>query len=205
MPYASASGSALLSRLPDADGRTLRGENDESGDLMGERHGRGRYVIGMEAGTRGCEGRRGVVLGAAIARRQVRKGFDAIRNHDLDTLVGMFAEDAVFEFPPGNRLGGRHEGHEALRAWFGRWFDRMPEIRFTLRHVSVEKTMAMGGTNVVHAEWDLDEKDADGNSYHLTGVTAFDIRGGKAHSAKDYIFEQDRLGAIWPRQGLSDV
>lgn len=140
------------------------------------------------------------MLGAVIARRQVRKGFDAIMGHDVETLVGMFADDGVFEFPSGNALEGRHEGSEALRTWFGRWFQRMPEIRFTLRHVSVENIMAMGGTNVVHAEWDLDEKDAEGNEYHLTGVTAFDIRGGKAQSAKDYIFEQDRLAAIWPKE-----
>ncbi len=139
------------------------------------------------------------MLGAVIARRQVRKGFDAIMGHDLDTLVGMFADDAVFEFPAGNSIEGRQEGSEAVRAWFGHWFDRMPEIRFTLRHVSVENIMAMGGTNVVHAEWDLDEKDTEGNTYHLTGVTSFDIRGGKAQVVKDYIFEQDRLAAIWPR------
>lgn len=81
----------------------------------------------------------------------------------------------------------------------------MPEIRFTLHHVTVENILAMGGTNVVLAEWDLDEKDGDGNPYHFTGVTAFDIQGGKAVYAKDYIFEQDRLATIWTSEERSDT
>jgi len=146
-----------------------------------------------------------VMLGAVLAKREVRKGFDAINRHDLDSLTAMFAEDGVFEFPGDTMLAGRHDNPEAIRAWFKRWFDRMPEIQFTLRHVSVENIFAMGATNVVHAEWDLDETDTDGNSYHVTGVTAFDIKGGKARLIKDYIFDQDVLSRIWPHQEPSDT
>ena len=138
------------------------------------------------------------MLGAVLAKREVRKGFDAINRHDLETLLGMFADDGVFEFPTGTVLGGRHQGREALEAWFTRWFDRMPEIHFTLRNVSVDNIFAMGATNVVHAEWDLDETDQEGNAYHLTGVTAFHVEGGKAKLVKDYIFDQDVLAVIWP-------
>jgi ketosteroid isomerase-like protein len=146
-----------------------------------------------------------VMLGAILAKREVRKGFDAINRHDLDTLMGMFDEGGVFEFPGDTVLAGRHDSPETIRAWFKRWFDRMPEIHFTLRHVSVENIFAMGATNVVHAEWDLDETDTDGNSYHVTGVTSFDIKGGKATLIKEYIFDQDVLSRIWPHQEPSDT
>lgn len=141
-----------------------------------------------------------IVIGAVLAKREVRKGFDAINRHDLDTLVGMFAIDGSFEFPAGTVLEGRHEGTEAVRDWFGYWFERMPEIHFTLNHVAVENIFAMGASNVVYVEWDLDEIDTDGNAHHLTGVTAFDIVHGKVKSGKDYIFEQEVLAGIYPRE-----
>jgi ketosteroid isomerase-like protein len=140
-----------------------------------------------------------VMLGAILAKQEVRKGFDAINRHDLETLLGMFADDGAFEFPSGTVLGGRHEG-PAVRAWFERWFERMPKIHFTVNHVLVDNIFAMGPTNVVHAEWDLDETDQEGNTYHLTGVTAFQIEGGKAKLIKDYIFDQEIVSAIWPRK-----
>jgi len=143
------------------------------------------------------------MLGAVLAKREIAKGFAAISRHDLDTVVGMFHEDGVFEFPGHTVLGGRFQGKEEIRAWFRRWFDRMPEIRFTLRHVSVDRIFAFGATNAVHAEWDLDETDQEGRTYHLTGVTAFEVQGGKARRVKDYIFEQDLLGSISPPKAES--
>lgn len=143
------------------------------------------------------------MLGAVLAKREITKGFAAIDRHDLDTVVGMFHEDGVFEFPGHTVLGGRFEGTEEIRAWFRHWFDEMPEIRFTLRHVSVDKIFALGATNAVHAEWDLDETDQEGRTYHLTGVTAFEVQRGKARRVKDYIFDQDLLASIWPPKDQS--
>src|SRR3990172_10084474 len=130
------------------------------------------------------------MLGAILAKREVRKAFDALARHDADTVLGMFHDDGVFEFPGETVLGGRFQGKEAIGAWFERWFERMPVIRFTLNHVSVENIFAMGATNTVHVEWDLEESDNDGNAYRLTGVTAFHVVGGKAKHIKDYIFDQ---------------
>lgn len=143
------------------------------------------------------------MIGAFITKHQVRKGFSAINRHDLDTLMGLFAESAVFEFPTGTVLGGRHQGEVAIRAWFARWFERMPKIQFTLTHVSLESPLTMGASNVAHAEWELNETDLEGNSYRLTGVTAFRVEGGKATYVKDYIFDQDVLEMIWGEKAAS--
>ena len=75
----------------------------------------------------------------------------------------------VWGVPARHLREGRFEGREAVRKWFSEWFERNPEIHFTIKHLSVEKTMAISGTNAVHAEWDLDETDREGNAYHLTG------------------------------------
>lgn len=140
------------------------------------------------------------MLGAILAKRKIAKAFDAIGRHDTDAVLRMFHGDGVFEFPGDTVLGGCFKGQEAIRVWFERWFDRMPGIRFTLRHISVENIFAVGATNVVHVEWDLDETDRAGHPYHLTGVTAFDVVGGKARWVKDYIFDQNLLASIWPHK-----
>lgn len=144
------------------------------------------------------------MLGAVLAKREVRKGFKAIDQHDLETLMDMFHDDAVFEFPGDTIAGGRYEGKEAIRAWFERWYERIPKSRFTLRHISVENIFALGASNVAHAEWNVEETDQDGNTYDLTGVTAFEVEGGKARFVKDYIFDQDVLAEIWsPKEPAS--
>ncbi len=47
----------------------------------------------------------------------------------------------------------------------------------------------------------LEERDHDGNSYQLKGVTAFDVVGGKAKRVKEYIFDPTVLDARWPEKG----
>ncbi len=140
------------------------------------------------------------MLGAVLAQREVRKTFSAINRQDVETLIAGWHEDGVFEFPGDTIMSGRFHGREAIRAWFERWFSNIPVIRFTLRHVSVENIFAFSGTNVLHVEWDVEETDREGHVYHMTGVTAFDIVGGKARMVKDYIFDQDVLASIWPRK-----
>jgi ketosteroid isomerase-like protein len=138
------------------------------------------------------------MLGAVLAKRAVARGFAAIDRRDLDTILGMSHEDSIFEFPGRTVMGGRFQGREEIGAWYQRWFDRMPQIHFTLRHVSVDRIFALGATNAVHVEWDLDETDREGHAYHLTGVTAMEVEGGKVRRSKEYVFEQDLLASIWP-------
>ena len=140
------------------------------------------------------------MVGAIIAKREVRKAFHRINQRDLDAVIGMFTDDAVFEFPAGTFLGGRHEGREAVRAWFDRWFTRMASINFTLKHVAAAKPMAMGASNVVYAEWDLEETDKEGTTDRLTGITALYVEGGKAKLVKQYIFDQNVIAEIWSQE-----
>jgi uncharacterized protein (TIGR02246 family) len=40
-------------------------------------------------------------------------------DHDLDGVVGLFADDAIFETWTGMRISGRDKIREAWRSWFG--------------------------------------------------------------------------------------
>jgi ketosteroid isomerase-like protein len=137
------------------------------------------------------------MLGAVLAKREITKGFVAMGRHDVDAIVAMYEDDAVLEFPTRTVMGGRFQGRDAIRAWFERWFDRMPQIRFTLRHVSVEDILALGATNALLVEWDLDETDRDGREWHLSGATSIEVVGGKVRRSKEYIFDQDVVEQVW--------
>lgn len=138
------------------------------------------------------------MIGALLMKRAAREGYAAVSRQDLDAIADIFHEDAVLEFPGETIKSGRFEGRDAIREWFATWFERMPETRFTVRHISVESIFSVTLTNVVHVEWDLDEVDTEGNRYHVTGVTAFTVERGKTRYAKDYIFDQPLLATIWP-------
>ena len=138
------------------------------------------------------------MIGAVMTKRAVAQSYDAISRQDLDALQGMFHEDAVLEFPGDTVMSGRFEGWEAIRGWFDRWFKMSPETRFTPRHVLVENIFALGASNVVHVEWDLDEVTRKGDHNHLTGVTTFDIDGGKGRQVVIYIYDPSVLASMWP-------
>lgn len=72
----------------------------------------------------------------------------------------------------------------------------MPEICITLRHISVAHPWPLSRSNVVHAEWELDETDREGHHHHLTGVSAIEVEGGKTRHLEDYILEQQQRAAI---------
>jgi ketosteroid isomerase-like protein len=42
---------------------------------------------------------------------------------DLDPLMALFREDAVWHAAGTSRLAGRYEGHEAIRGWFAAMYD----------------------------------------------------------------------------------
>ena len=137
------------------------------------------------------------MLGAVLARRAARSGFAALNRQDVGAVVDMFADDGVFEFPGHSAIAGRFAGKEAVRQWFTEWFGAM-QVHFTLKHISVEHIFALGASNTVHVEWELEEVNRAGQRFHLTGVTALHVRGGKAVLVRDYIPDQDVLERAWP-------
>ena len=138
------------------------------------------------------------MLGAILAKRELTKAFTSL-GKDPDVMVSAFAEDGVYEFPGESAMSGRHEGRDEIRKFATAWADRMSSIQFKVRHVSVENIFAMGPSNHIHVEWDLDETTREGDAYHFTGVSSFHVKGGKVSHAKCYIPEQDQLAKIWPK------
>ncbi len=138
------------------------------------------------------------MLGAVLAQRAAAQGFQAINRRDLETVLGAFADDAVLIVPSRTVMGGRFEGKPAIEAWYDRWLHRMNKVRFIVNNVGVCDLGAVGRSNTVMVEWELDEVDTQGQEFHFTGVSVFDIVGGEITRQHEYIFEQDQMRQAWP-------
>jgi len=129
------------------------------------------------------------MIGAILAKRQARRQFARLNARDLDGFMAAIAADVVFDFPGQTAHSGHHVGKTAVRAFFESMLAAHPEVRFTLRHVAVEDILAMGGTNTLLIEWDLDYTDVTGRWFHNAGVTVGTARGGRIVRLCDHVFD----------------
>ena len=137
------------------------------------------------------------MIGAFLAKKAALDAFAAMNRHDLDRFMDAWGDDPELEFPGDSVLGGRYRGRGEIRDWFARWWDRFPQTEFTIRSISVEDILALGGTNTIHVEWDLRETDRAGRTFELSGVTALRARGGKVQSVRDYLLDPAVVAEAW--------
>jgi len=105
---------------------------------------------------------------------------EAFDRHDVDGVMAAMTEDCVFEntCPPPD--GERYAGHDAVRAFWHRFFSSSPGSRFT-----TEEIFASGNRCVVR--WRYDWVGADGAPGHIRGVDLFRVRGGKVAEKLAYV------------------
>ncbi len=130
------------------------------------------------------------MIGALIIKRKVPAGFKALDNHDLDTYLKDWADDAVFIYPgdiPG--VSGVHTGKAAIRAFYERDLEQFPTIRRTLRSVSVANVFDLTGNNTVAVHWEAEATNRAGFQIQNSGVSVMTIRAGKVTRILTYIFD----------------
>lgn len=75
-----------------------------------------------------------------LARRIAAEWFDAWNAHDLEAVLGHYADDVEFTSPFAVELTGRADGTlhgiDELRSYFARALAAFPEFRFTDLHVA---------------------------------------------------------------------
>jgi ketosteroid isomerase-like protein len=77
------------------------------------------------------------------------------------------------------------------------WMAHYPKINFTVKEVFVSNIFAMGATNNIAVEWDIDVTNLKGKEIHNSGVTIMRVKGGKAVAIKEYIFNTDIMKEGW--------
>jgi ketosteroid isomerase-like protein len=98
---------------------------------------------------------------------------DAWNRHDVEALMSMMTEDAIFEASAGNSVcGERHEGERAVRAAYQAVFAQYPDARWNdARH------FVKGNRGV--SEWTFTGTLNDGRRVEVTGCDLLTFRHGK--------------------------
>jgi ketosteroid isomerase-like protein len=139
------------------------------------------------------------MIGAIIAKGMARSGFDNLNRHDLAESIASWAEDGIWTFPGNIPISGETKGKKAIEAAFAKWMERFPKINFTIKEIFVSNIFALGATNNIAVEWDIEEADREGQEFHNSGVTIIRVKGGKAVSIKEYIFDAVSLEEAWKK------
>lgn len=102
---------------------------------------------------------------------------------DLDTIAGLYAEDANIANPV---VAHKHEGPGGARAFWEAYRKTFGEIRSEFHHVMEEDGAAM-------LEWTSTGTAADGKSFRYRGVSVLEFDGGGIHRFRAY-FDPKELG-----------
>lgn len=105
---------------------------------------------------------------------------DAWNRHDLDAIMSMMTDDAVFEASAGNDVDGeRWEGPAAVRAAFAAVFEQFPDSRW-----SDPRHFVAGDRGV--SEWTFTGTRPDGKRVEVHGCDLFTFRDGKIALKNSY-------------------
>jgi ketosteroid isomerase-like protein len=112
------------------------------------------------------------------ARAWVDRLVAATNAHDLEALVGCFAEDYRNITPshPGRGFTGR----EQVRRNWEQIFASVPDLRADVVASTVD-----GST--VWTQWDMRGTRADGSAHRMAGVIIFDVTGDVAQAATFFL------------------
>ena len=98
---------------------------------------------------------------------------DAFNRHDLDAIMGFFANDCAFYMPRGaGPRGDRFAGKEDVRAALARRFEGIPDV-----HYGEDRHWACGDFGV--SEWTLTGTSVLGNRLNVRGVDLLEFVDGK--------------------------
>jgi ketosteroid isomerase-like protein len=74
---------------------------------------------------------------ARLIGRRVRGNFELLNRREADSVVSQFADDVHFRFGGDHALGADLRGRDAVRAWFARVFELIPDLHFDIEDVTV--------------------------------------------------------------------
>ncbi len=138
------------------------------------------------------------MIGAIIAKKNVRAGLEALNRRDVSTFLSPWAEDAVWNYPGDSPVGGRFIGKKAIRGWFENLLRQMPQLKFTVRSVCVSNVFDLVGNNTAAAHWEVDFTNRYGYRLQYSGVAILTIKKGKVVEGQDFLFAMnDKIRCLW--------
>jgi len=98
---------------------------------------------------------------------------EAFNRHDLDAIMGFFADDCVFYMPRGQApRGDRYRGKDEVRAGLAKRFEGIPDVHYgDARHWACQDFGV--------SEWTLTGTSASGAKVAVRGVDLLEFSRGK--------------------------
>ena len=103
----------------------------------------------------------------------LKRFLEAFNLHDLDAIMGFFADDCVFYMPRGAKpRGDRYVGKEEIRAGLAKRFEGIPDV-----HYGDDQHWVCGDLGV--SEWTLTGTSVSGLRIEVRGVDLLEFARGK--------------------------
>jgi ketosteroid isomerase-like protein len=109
-----------------------------------------------------------------VVTYELLKSFlQAFNQHDLDAIMGYFAEDCVFYMPRGSApRGDQYVGKEQVRAGLAKRFEGIPDV-----HYGEDQHWVCGNFGV--SEWTLTGTFVSGKKIEVRGGDLLEFSEGK--------------------------
>ena len=103
----------------------------------------------------------------------MKEFLEAFNRHDLDSIMGFFADDCVFYMPRGAKpRGDRYVGKNEVRAGLATRFEGLPDV-----HYGDDQHWVCGNFGV--SEWTLTGTTVSGQRIEVRGVDLLEFAQGK--------------------------
>ncbi len=103
----------------------------------------------------------------------LKEFLDAFNRHDLDAIMGYFADDCVFYMPRGaGPRGDRYVGKDEVRAGLAKRFEGIPDVHYG-------QDVHWAGENFGVSEWTLTGTSTAGKRLEVRGVDLLEFVDGK--------------------------
>lgn len=145
------------------------------------------------------------MIGVLIAKRLVRRTYDAINRGDMNVIMAGWHDDAVFTYPGHISVGGTRQGRAEIEAWFRHFIEAVPVRTFRPLHVAVENIFDLAGNNVIAVQWDNRPVSKAGEEFYVRGVTVSRVRRGKIVENTTYVLDYEVLPRLWGEAGGSST
>ncbi len=129
------------------------------------------------------------MIGAMILKRGAGSGWAAVNRRDVAPLLKYVDDDSVLEVSGRPPWGGTFVGKEAWRAWFDAWFAAVATFEYRVVHEALVNPFALGFTNTVLTEFEVDATTHDGRAFHGRGVDVSEMRRGRYVADRTYLFD----------------
>lgn len=108
-------------------------------------------------------------------RVTIEKMVDAFSHQNIDAIMDLFSDDAIYHDVQGSKeKGNTYIGKASIRTYYKRIFNIMPT------HHYEDATILVNG-NQAHANWTLviTPKNNTGSVFRMSGGDYFELEGGK--------------------------